>query len=101
MLDAWDQHLAHPSLPRELTGHLAATGFEQVQMQAHVFATNTLEPDAYGGFLVPFLKSFVVDNDLVDEADAAAWANEQQELNTRGEFYCSVTQVCFTAERPA
>jgi len=101
MLDAWDEHLADPALPSRLTAELRAAGFEDVTMEGHVFATNELIPDAYGGFLVPFLKQFVVDAGTADEDEAEAWLAEQQELDTRGEFYLAITQFSFAATKPA
>jgi arsenite methyltransferase len=101
ILDAWDEHLTHVALPRTLTAELRRAGFDDVAMHGHVFATNELVPDAYGGFLVPFVEQFVLDREAVSEDEAHAWADEQRELDTRGEFYFSVTQFLFTGTRPA
>jgi SAM-dependent methyltransferase len=99
MLDAWDQHLTHVSLPRTLSARLHAAGFEDVAMDAYAFATNELVPDSYGGFLVPFLEQFVLDGEVVGEDEASAWADEQRELGAAGEFFFCVTQFRFTARR--
>jgi arsenite methyltransferase len=99
MLDAWDEHLTHVSLPRTLTAELRRAGFDDVAMRGHAFATNELSPDTYGGFLVPFLERFVRERDAVSEDDARAWADEQRELAERGEFYFSVTQCLFSGTR--
>jgi arsenite methyltransferase len=101
VLQAWDAHLMHPSLPQTLTARLRDAGFEDVAMQAHVFATNEFDPETYGGFLVPFAAQFVVERELIDEDEAKAWEEEQRELGERGEFFFTVTQFCFTARRPA
>jgi ubiquinone/menaquinone biosynthesis C-methylase UbiE len=100
VLDAWDQHLTHPSLPRVLTTELRAAGFEDVQMEGHVFATNELVPDAYGGAFVPIIQGYVQQAGITED-EATAWADEQRELNERGEFYFAVVQFCFTATKPA
>ena len=101
MLDAWDEHLADPSLPRRLTAELRAAGFADARMEGHPFVTNELIPDTYGGFVVPFLEQFVVDAGTAPEDVARAWADEQRELARRGEFYFAVIQFCFLASRPA
>ena len=101
MLAAWDEHLADTTLPRTLTAALRAAGFEQVRMDAYAFANNDLNPESYAGFLVPFIGQFLLDRDSVDEREARAWADEQRELDRRGEFYFAVTQFCFSARRPA
>ena len=63
VLDAWDEHLTHVSLPRTLTAELREAGFEDVAMEGHAFATNELSAETYGGFLVAFLEQFVLDRE--------------------------------------
>ena len=100
VLRAWDEHLAHPSLPRTLAPALRSVGFEQVEMEAHSFATADLQPDAYGAAAVPIVAGFVPGHNGVSEEDAQAWADEQRELGDRGEFFFACLQFCFTASRP-
>jgi arsenite methyltransferase len=99
-LEAWDKHLTHPVLPRTLTAQLHDAGFEDVEMQGHVFATNDLIPDTYGGYLVEFIRSYAERSGLMTPDDALAWADEQRALADEGRFYFAVTQFCFTATRP-
>ena len=101
VLRAWDEHLAHPSLPRTLAPLLRAAGFEQVEMQAHAFATAELDPDTYGGAAIPLVQSFVAGHAGISEDEAGAWAAEQRELGARGAFYFACLQFCFSARRPA
>src|SRR5262249_10915163 len=39
VLRTWEEHLVDPSLPRTLAPALRAAGFEQIEMQAHSFAS--------------------------------------------------------------
>ena len=98
-LAAWDKHLTHPSLPRTLAPQLRDAGFEDIQMDAHPFATTQLIPDAYGGSLVPLLEQYVVEQGGMSRREAQAWADDQRALGERGEFFFTVTQFCFTATR--
>ena len=100
VLAAWDKHLTHPSLPRELAPHLRDAGFEHIQMDAHPFATTQLIPDAYGGSLVPLLEHYVVEQGGMSRQEAKRWADEQRKLGEHGEFFFTVTQFCFTATSP-
>jgi arsenite methyltransferase len=100
ILRSWDGHLAHRSLPQTLTGQLQAAGFHEVKLEGHAFATNELDPDTYGGFLVPFIAQFVVGRDGISEDDANEWEAEQRELAQRSEFFFACIQFCFTATRP-
>jgi ubiquinone/menaquinone biosynthesis C-methylase UbiE len=101
VLAAWDEHLAHPSLPRTLLPQLRAAGFEAAQMEAHVFATaGELDDQSYVTALMPVVSAFVPGrNGLTDEA-VASWRQEMRRLGERGEFYAAVTQVRFTATKP-
>lgn len=99
VLRAWDEHLSHPSLPRTLAARLRSAGFADVRMQAHAFATGALDPETYGGSIVPLVERFVAAR--LPEGEAAAWAAEQRELDARGAFFFSVTQFCFSAQRPS
>jgi arsenite methyltransferase len=100
VLRAWDEHLAHPSLPRGLAPRLRSRGFEDVHVSAHAFVTIDFDQDSYGAALVPFIGEFVRGRQGVSEQEAEAWLAEQRERAERGEFYFAVTQFCFTARRP-
>ena len=99
VLAAWDKHLTHPSLPQTFAAQLRNAGFQGVRMDAHVFATTELVPDAYGGSLVSLLEQYVAEQGGISRQEAKAWADEQRELGGRGEFFFTVTQFCFTATR--
>jgi ubiquinone/menaquinone biosynthesis C-methylase UbiE len=99
-LEAFDRHLAHPSLPQTLTAQLRDAGFENVHMDAHPFATNELTADAYGGALVSILRRYVVDQGGMDPEEAQVWVDEQRALAAQGSFFFSVTQFCFSATAP-
>jgi ubiquinone/menaquinone biosynthesis C-methylase UbiE len=99
VLRTWEEHLAHPSLPRMLAPALRAAGFEQVEMQAHSFASTEFDPQTYGVALIGVIRNFVAGRGDLTEQDADAWAAEQQELGQRHEYYFACTQFCFTATR--
>jgi len=84
-----------------IAAQLRETGFEDVGVDAHPFATTVLTPDAYGGSLVPVLEQYVAEQGGISQEEAKAWADEQRGLGERGEFFFSVTQFCFTATRPS
>jgi arsenite methyltransferase len=100
VLVAWDEHLAHPSLPRTLAARLRAAGFEAVRMQAHAFATAELDPERYGVALTPIIESFVAGRNGLTPEEAEEWAAGQRALGERGEYYFASTQLCFTARKP-
>ncbi len=94
VLDAWDDHLADPSLPRTLAGRMREAGFEDVEMEGHAFATADVSAETYAGALLPMMA------DYVGTGEAQEWADEQRELQARGESYFACIQFCFTGTRP-
>ena len=98
---AWDEHLAHRSLPRTLARALRDAGFEDVRARAHPIASIELDPESYGGALMPFIAAYVPGHAGVSQADADAWVAAQRALAARGEYYFAVTQFCFTAVKRA
>jgi arsenite methyltransferase len=101
VLRAWDEHLAHRSLPRTLSARLRAAGFGDVRMEAHPFATAAFDPDSYGAALIPFIGAFVAGRQGLTEENAQRWVEEQRALGERDRFYFAITQFCFAARKPA
>jgi SAM-dependent methyltransferase len=96
VLAGWDEHLAHPALPRTLAGQMRAAGFADVEMEGHAFATSALDPETYGGALVSVIEGYLVQQEILDADLTAAWRSEQLALEERGEFFCAVTQFRFS-----
>ena len=101
VLQAWDEHLTHPSLPRVLAPAMRAAGFADVRMEPHPFATARFDPDSYGVAIIPAVRSFVSGRRGVSGDDAEAWASELSELGDRGEFYFACVQCCFVGTCPS
>jgi arsenite methyltransferase len=99
ILQAWDEHLAHPSLPRTLAAQLRSEGFEDILMVGHAFATAALDPDSYAATVFHFVTQFVTGRRGLTADDVAAWVAEQRQLDQRGEFFFACIQFCFSATR--
>jgi ubiquinone/menaquinone biosynthesis C-methylase UbiE len=99
VLRAWDEHLAHRSLPRRLAPAMRAAGFEEVEMQAHSFAAAEFDPESFGVAFLPAIRRFVAGRGGVSEDEATAWAAEQRDLGERGEFFYAGLQFCFKGTR--
>jgi arsenite methyltransferase len=100
VIAAWDEHLAHRSLPRTLGPRLRSVGFEDIRMEAHPFVSFDFDPETYGVALIPFIEAFVVGRNGITDEQAQAWTAEQRLLGERGEFYFASTQLCYTARKP-
>jgi arsenite methyltransferase len=100
VLGAWDDHLAHPALPRILAAALREAGFQEVQAAGHTFATTDFTPDAYGVAAIPVVERYVATREAIGPDVARAWAEEQGALGERGTFFFACIQFCFSATRP-
>jgi arsenite methyltransferase len=100
MLDAWDRHLTHPSLPQMLAPLLREAGFVDVTMHGHTFATNALDPETHGGAITPLVVQYAVEQGGMNPAEAADWMAEQKKLAAHDEFYFAFIQFCFGARKP-
>ena len=80
VLEAWDEYLAHPSLPRVLAPAMRSAGFEGVRMEPHAFATARFDPDSYGVAIIPAIRNFVSGRRGMSGDEADAWASELSEL---------------------
>jgi arsenite methyltransferase len=99
VLHAWALHLAHPALPRTLAAALRAAGFSEVRAEGHAFVTTEPDPETFGGMALQRVEEYLSGRDDIDGAAATAWAEEQRELGSRGEYFFAITQFCFTAIR--
>ena len=99
VLAAWDEHLAHRSLPRTLAARMRDAGFRGVTSQGHVFASTDFDAESYGVALIPLIENFASGRGGVSADEAAAWARDQEVLGEGGEYYFSCTQFCFQGTR--
>lgn len=98
-LQAWDEHLAHPALPRRLAAAMSDAGFVNVQVEAHAFVNTDAGPDSYSGAIMPLIHDFISGRGVtVEEADA--WRSELETLSNANEYFFAVIQFCFSANRP-
>ncbi|HWS46589.1 MAG TPA: methyltransferase domain-containing protein [Acidimicrobiia bacterium] len=95
VLRAWDEHLAHPSLPRTLASRMRSAGFDGITSQGHVFASTAFDPETYGVAMIPLIADFVSGRESITAEEAAAWSADQEDLGQRGDYYFSCTQFCF------
>jgi arsenite methyltransferase len=98
---AWDRHLADPVLPRTLLASLRRAGFTDVRRDAHPFTAETMDPEAFGGYMPALIRQYLGGLDDVDQAEADAWLADLKALDAGGAYSFAVLQFCFTATRPA
>jgi SAM-dependent methyltransferase len=101
MLSAWEEHLAHPALPRTLGARLQAAGLRITGVERHTILERADERTGYASMLMGVLPQFCPGRGSIDEAEAAAWLADQEALRERDAFHLSLGQYFFGASRPS
>ncbi|MEX2538279.1 MAG: methyltransferase domain-containing protein [Actinomycetota bacterium] len=100
VLEAFDEHLAHPTLPRTLASKLAAVGFIVDSVEAYPVLNLEASPQTYSGPLIQLIVGFVRGRRDVTDEMANAWVAELDELSARGDYFFCGLQVYFVATKP-
>jgi SAM-dependent methyltransferase len=100
MLTAWEEHLAHPVLPRTLAARLEAQGLELTLLERYSIIERADERTGYAAMLMGTLPGFAPGRCGVTEHEAQAWLDDLLALRERGEFHLSIGQYFFGAKKP-
>lgn len=99
VLQAWDNHLSHPYLPRTLAPRLTSAGFDEIAFDAHAFTTIEYDLESYGVSILAAIARYVAGQNGITEDEAQSWASEQRALGENGRFFFTCLQFSFTATR--
>jgi len=100
VLSAFDLHLAHPHLPRRLGALLGKAGLRVLRCEPFVQLNAVYDPNTYSGGMIDLIRGFVVGRRAVSSEEAAAWAEDLRDLGRRDEYFFSLNQYFFLAEKP-
>jgi ubiquinone/menaquinone biosynthesis C-methylase UbiE len=97
VLEAWNEHLADPYLPRRLPRLLRAAGFELSECTVAPILNRGYEPRTYSAGLIDIVADFVTGRAGVTEAEATAWADDLTGLGD--DYFFSLNRYQFVATR--
>jgi ubiquinone/menaquinone biosynthesis C-methylase UbiE len=101
LLAAWDAQAPYPDLPAILLAHLRQAGLQPLRQTPILVLNTSYNANSYSYWLARLLTPFVTSRQAVDEAEAAAWLAEFDDLERRGEYFFSATPVLTEAVRDA
>lgn len=101
MLTAWEEHLAHPALPRTLAARLEGQGLHVTSIERYSILERADDRTGYAAMLMASLPDFCPGRRGIREEEAQAWLRDQQQLRERGTFHLSIGQYFFGARKPA
>ncbi|RIK98795.1 MAG: methyltransferase type 11 [Proteobacteria bacterium] len=97
VLSAFDEHLAHPDLPRRLEPLLRDAGFEPRRCEVLVQMNRVYDPNTFSAGLLELIRRFVPGRRGVDRDEADAWADDLRGRGARGAYFFSLNQYAFLA----
>jgi arsenite methyltransferase len=95
VLRAWDEHLAHPHLPRRLPELLAKAGFALRSTTVVPVLNVGYERETYSAHVIGTIAGFVPGRRGVSAEEAAAWAADLRELGEN--YFFSLNRYLFVA----
>jgi ubiquinone/menaquinone biosynthesis C-methylase UbiE len=97
---AWDEHLAHRTLPRQLPGLLQEAGFRLASVNILPVLSATREPLTFDYGLIDLIANFARGRAGVTPADADTWLAGIEQQSARGSYFFSLNQYLFRAVKP-
>jgi arsenite methyltransferase len=99
VLKAWDEHLAHPILPRTLKPLLRDAGFFARDCKVIPYLDTEFKPEGYGYNMSKTIRKFVQGRQGITKQEADAWADELRDLAQAGAYFFNLDRYLFLAEK--
>jgi ubiquinone/menaquinone biosynthesis C-methylase UbiE len=99
VLKVWDEHLAHPVLPRTLGPLLRQAGFSLLECRVIPYLDVTYKPENYSFHMAKTVRGFVRGRQGITREEAEDWAREFQELADVGAYFFCLNRFLFLAEK--
>lgn len=100
ILAAWNEHMAHPYLPRVLAPGMRGAGFSLADHGVIPLLNTEYAPYYFSYPMAGMIAAFVTGRQGITEDEAQAWAGEQKELGEAGEYFYSMNRYYFLGEKP-
>lgn len=100
VMDAWEEHLAHPRLPRTLAGIARRAGFTVTGQQVITLFNTERDDDTYSANMTRMIARFVEGRHGLTAVDAQAWQDDLRARAADGDYFFSVNRYCVLATAP-
>ena len=99
VLAAWEQHAAHPYLPRAMPNKLRRVGFHVESMTILPLFNPQYDPNTYSNRVIDLIVRFVSERNAVTRDEADTWARELRQSGERGEYFFSLNRYLFVVRK--
>lgn len=99
VIAAWEEHLAHPRLPRVLGGLLTRAGYTVTGVHVVPLLDVGYPPDTFAAHTEATVAAFVTGRHGLTAGEVAAWRADLAARTAAGEGFFSLNRYVFLAER--
>jgi ubiquinone/menaquinone biosynthesis C-methylase UbiE len=100
ILEAWNEHLIDPVLPRTLAAQMRQAGFVVREASVVSYLNTEYDLNNYSYGLAKLICSFVPGRHEVTREEVEGWSEELQQLGSAGAYFFSLNRYVFLAEKP-
>ena len=100
VLNAWEEHLAHPCLARTLPGLLKHAGFALRQAQVLSAFDLAFSEEGYSYGLAQLIGDFVPGRQGLSKDDGEAWHEDLRRTDQEGRYFFCLNQDLYLAVKP-
>jgi ubiquinone/menaquinone biosynthesis C-methylase UbiE len=99
VLEAWNEHIPHPQLPRTLRRRMEQAGFERVRVEVVPLLNVGYDPQTYSVGMMRLIGDFASGRNELTAADIDAWRDDARAIGDEGGYFFSLNRYVFIGER--
>ena len=100
VMKSWEEHCAHPHLPRSMAHKLVGAGFRFDGASVFPILNLECDDDSYSKGLAQGIRDFVRRKKGVSADDLHEWHSEFERLSEAGRYFFSTNRYIFKASKP-
>ena len=101
VMKLWEEHCAHPHLPRSMAYRLIRAGFRFDGAAVFPILNLQCDDDSYSKGLAHIVRDFVAPKKDISADDLNEWHGEFERLSDAGRYFFSINRYIFKASKPA
>ena len=99
VLRAWEDHCAHPRLPRTLGPRLRARGFVVDRVEAYSIVNVVHDPNTYSYGIAQLIAEYLAKKSF-NSGVVADWLSDLADMGERGAYFFSINRYFFAVTKP-
>src|SRR6266853_4989176 len=100
VMKLWEEHCAHPHLPRSMANRLVNAGFRFDGASVFPILNLQCDDDSYSKGVAQVIRDFVARKKGISADDLNEWHGEFERLSEAGRYFFSTNRYIFKASKP-